>query len=100
MLQMIIPYYEKHHELKLAEGVIPEAIRLAKRYDKDRRLPDSAIDLVDRTMAAVRMMSQTTTEEIDAFSTGLEQLEKNEAKYNEVDQLKEVKWFYSQLKDK
>ena len=100
MLQAILPYYEKHHDLKLADGVISEAVRLAKRYDKDRRLPDSAIDLIDRTMAAVRMMSQTSKEEIEAFSTGLEVLEKNEAKFNEVELLKEVRWFYSQLKDK
>ena len=100
MLQMVVPYYEKHHDLKVGEGVIPEAIRLAKRYDKDRRLPDSAIDLIDRTMSAVRMMSQTSKEEMDAFLTGLEVLEKNEAKYNEVELLKEVRWFYSQLKDK
>jgi ATP-dependent Clp protease ATP-binding subunit ClpA len=100
MLEMIVPYYEKHHELKVAKDVIPEAVRLAKRYDKDRRLPDSAIDLIDRTMAAVRLMSQTSKAEIEAFQKGLEQFVVNEKKLTNDELLKELKWFFTQLKDK
>ncbi|MDX2002108.1 MAG: ATP-dependent Clp protease ATP-binding subunit [Chitinophagales bacterium] len=100
MVGMIAPYYEQHHGLSLAKDAIGEAIRLAKRYDKDRRLPDSAIDLIDRTMASVKLMGHTSKEEIVAFKEGLKELAANEALLNESELLKEAKWFYSQLKDK
>lgn len=98
MVRIIAPYYEKHHELKLAEGAIPEAVRLARRYDKDRRLPDSAIDLVDRTMSVVRLMGETSVEEIAGLREGLKVL--NEQELSEEERLAELKWFYGQIKDK
>ncbi len=100
MIEMVTPYYEKHHGLKLEKDAIVESIRLAKRYDKDRRLPDSAIDLIDRTMASVKMMGETTKDEMDAFAQGLEKFVKNEGKLNEAELVKELKWFYDQLKAK
>src|SRR5258708_31110754 len=59
MLQGIIPRYEKHHGIGGSDETIKESVRLAKRYIKDRRLPDAAIDLVDRSMAALRMINDT-----------------------------------------
>jgi ATP-dependent Clp protease ATP-binding subunit ClpB len=59
MLKGIIPRYEKHHGIAVPEETLRETIRLSKRYIKDRRLPDAAIDLVDRTMAALRMINDT-----------------------------------------
>jgi ATP-dependent Clp protease ATP-binding subunit ClpB len=46
--------------LKIDNDAVQECVRLAKRYMKDRRLPDSAFDLMDRTMAAIRMMNDTS----------------------------------------
>lgn len=39
--------YEIHHGVKVEKGVIPYAVYLARRYLVDRRLPDSAIDVMD-----------------------------------------------------
>ncbi len=64
MLEIIIPFFEKHHFIKVNADAIPEGIRLAKRYDKDRKLPDSSIDLLDRTMASIRMMGDNSKEEV------------------------------------
>jgi len=98
MIKMILPYYETHHKLKMSSDVPGEAVRLAKRYDKDRRLPDSAIDLVDRTMAAVKLMGETTLEDIRAFSSGLDSIK--EGKTEEKELLKDLKWFYTQVANK
>jgi len=46
--------YETHHELEITEELLPEAIRLAKRYMTDRCLPDSAFDLLDKTLSYIR----------------------------------------------
>lgn len=100
MIRMILPYYEAHHKIKLAGDVPMEAVRLAKRYVKDRRLPDSAIDLVDRTMAAVKIMGETSLEDVQGFYAGLEAIRNFEPPFGEKELLKEMRWFYSQITNK
>ena len=58
--------YEEYHNITLDGDVIPEIVRLAKRYMPERNLPASAIDLLDRSMASVKIekeMEQTTNDE-------------------------------------
>lgn len=58
--------YEQYHNITLDGDVIPEIVRLAKRYMPERNLPASAIDLLDRSMASVKLekeMEQTTNDE-------------------------------------
>ncbi len=47
--------YEQYHHITLENDVIPEVVRLSKRYMPERNLPSSAIDLLDRSMAAVKV---------------------------------------------
>ena len=67
MLKTVVPYYEKHHQITVGDDVIQESIRLAKRYIKDRKLPDAAIDLLDRTMAALRMLNDSGSRDINTL---------------------------------
>ena len=53
--------YEEFHGLSIAEDVMTEAIRLAKRYLTEKALPDSAFDLIDRAMAQVKTMNDMST---------------------------------------
>ncbi len=55
ILKGIMPAYEEYHGLKVSEEVMTESIRLAKRYLTEKCLPASAIDLLDRTMAHVKV---------------------------------------------
>ena len=58
--------YEQYHNITLNDDVVPEIVRLAKRYMPERNLPASAIDLLDRSMASVKIekeLEQTTNEE-------------------------------------
>lgn len=62
--------YEQYHNITLDGDVIPEIVRLAKRYMPERNLPASAIDLLDRSMASVKIekeMEQTTNDESNTF---------------------------------
>lgn len=72
MLQCQLERYEMHHQLKVQEGTVEECVRLARRYMKDRRLPDAAFDLLDRTMAAIRMMNDTSERELEQLRGELE----------------------------
>jgi ATP-dependent Clp protease ATP-binding subunit ClpA len=94
MLKEIIPAYESHHKLKAGEDIIREAVRLSKRYLKERALPDSAIDLIDHAMSGVRLMSDISTAKIAELKNNLEKL-------HEVSEegLSDLEWFCSDLKN-
>jgi ATP-dependent Clp protease ATP-binding subunit ClpB len=98
MLEKLKEKYEDHHQLKIQPDSIPECVRLAKRYMKDRRLPDSAFDLLDRTMAAMKMMNDTSDKVLEELSVRLAELEISEE--GEEIRLADYRWLYSQLMDK
>lgn len=50
--------YENFHQLDIAEDVPCEIVRLAKRYMSERRLPSSALDLLDRSMASLKVENE------------------------------------------
>lgn len=49
------PLYSEFHNIDLADGVVEDIVRLAKRYMPEKSLPSSAIDLLDRAMASVKI---------------------------------------------
>ncbi len=100
MLGEIIPVYETHHNLKVSREVQNEAIRLSKRYLKERCLPDAAIDLIDRAMAVVRLMQDTIGQEVEDLTKDVELLEKNENKLSDEDLKRELLWLSRKLKEK
>jgi ATP-dependent Clp protease ATP-binding subunit ClpA len=57
--------YEEHHDLKVSDEVVAEAIRLAKRYMSERSLPDSAFDLIDKTLSHIHTMNNISAKEVD-----------------------------------
>jgi ATP-dependent Clp protease ATP-binding subunit ClpA len=96
MLKEIIPAYENHHKLKASEEIISEAIRLSKRFLKERSLPDSAVDLIDHAMSGVRLMTDISSGKIEDLNHQLESL-KPESDENQ--RLSELEWFFSDLKN-
>ncbi len=52
------PHYEEHHQVRISDEAIEEAVKLSTRYIQDRFLPDKAIDLIDEAAAKLRL-SQT-----------------------------------------
>lgn len=96
MMEKLVPIYEKHHDIKVAPDAIGDCVRLAKRYIKDRRLPDAAIDLLDRTMSSIKLMADTSQIELDALKSELEALKANKD-LNELEMLKELQWHYRSM---
>ncbi len=99
MLERVLPIYAAHHGIALGEGTVGEAVRLAKRYLKDRQLPDSAIDLVDRTMAAIRMLDEQAVAGLLALKTEFDALAARHAELPEADYLRELRWFSYQVQN-
>lgn len=55
ILKSKIPVYEHFHGIQTDENVAEEAVRLAKRYMTESKLPSSVIDLIDRAMASAKI---------------------------------------------
>ncbi|KAJ5676621.1 uncharacterized protein N7477_002254 [Penicillium maclennaniae] len=67
--------YEVHHGVNILDGAIVSAANLASRFLTARRLPDSAVDLIDEAAAAVRVTRESEPEALDTLERRLRQLQ-------------------------
>lgn len=99
MLKSVLPRYTEFHKLQIAEDAIEECVRLAKRYVKDRKLPDSAIDLMDRTMSATKMVNETAQKDIQSFTSDLAEIEAAAEKTSD-EKLESLRFLYFNMQNK
>lgn len=59
ILMGLKPSFEKHHDLRYTNDAIRSAVELASRYINDRKLPDSAIDVIDEAGAAQHLVAES-----------------------------------------
>lgn len=85
MVKLLLKKYREYHKLDVNEIALSECVRMAKRYVKDRRLPDSAIDLLDRTMSAVKMVNETVESDLLRLTQELNELETHRIGMSEED---------------
>lgn len=97
MIKNVISHYQDHHDFSIDEEGLKESIRLSKRYLKEKSLPDSALDLIDRTMSSLKVAKETIKKElpelkkqVEALSGIMEELEKEE----------QIAWLHSDIENK
>jgi len=56
VLQGLKSAYESHHGVKYSDEALEAAVRLASKHLSERRLPDSALDVVDEAGAAQKLL--------------------------------------------
>ena len=74
MIKKILDSYKEHHKVEVDENSLGDCVKLAKRYSKGKRLPDSAIDLLDRTMASIKMLDELSEGELEKWKTNYEEI--------------------------
>ena len=99
MLDRLAPKFTAHHQLAIEKGALRECVRLAKRYLKDRRLPDAAIDLLDRTMAAIKLMVDTNEQELATLREEYRKIKSDDSVTPET-LFADYKWLNSVLQNK
>lgn len=67
--------YEAHHQVRITDGALEEAVKLSSRYINDRYLPDKAIDLMDEAASKVRLSTYTSSPEIKNLEQEIKHLE-------------------------
>ena len=90
MLHFSLEKYKAFHKLDVSDEALSKCVTMAKRYVKDRRLPDSAIDLLDRTMSAVKMTNEAAPTDHLSLLQQLKELEEKSIDLTEDDFLKEL----------
>ena len=58
ILKGLKPYFEDYHRLKYTNEAIEAAVQLSSRYIHDRKLPDKAIDVIDKSGAAQMLVAE------------------------------------------
>ncbi|GAA4661300.1 ATP-dependent Clp protease ATP-binding subunit ClpA [Bartonella pachyuromydis] len=58
ILQGLKPYFEDFHQIKYTDQAMKASVELSSRYMIERRLPDKAIDVIDESGAAQKLLPQ------------------------------------------
>ncbi len=100
ILKGAVDTYEKYHDLTISVEVMTEAIRLAKRYLTERALPDSAFDLIDRTMALIKTTNDMSEAEVSALFTDYDRIKEMEKTGTPEDVQYELEWLHYRMMHK
>lgn len=74
---------ENYYELRISDACIKDSIALSKRYFKERSLPSAAIDLLDRTAAAVRLCNKNARVSVSDLEAEFEEIKSLDEKISE-----------------
>jgi len=102
ILSGAIPAYEEFHHLKVNEEVMRDSIRLAKRYLTEKSLPDSAFDLIDRTMAQLKTMNDLTGDIVNGLKEELNEIKEKAGNAADDDNIlmERLQWLYYEMNNK
>ena len=96
ILRGIKPYFEDHHSVKYTSDAIRTSVELAHRYINDRKLPDSAIDVIDEAGAAQHLLSASKrrktigTKEVEAVVAKIARIPPKNVSKDDVIVLKDL----------
>jgi ATP-dependent Clp protease ATP-binding subunit ClpA len=65
ILKGVRKYYEQHHNVKITDAAIEQAVKLSIKYMADKKLPDKAIDILDCAAARYKVKDDPTMEGVE-----------------------------------
>ena len=96
ILKGIKSYFEDHHQIKYTGEAVKSAVELASRYINDRKLPDSAIDVIDEAGAAQHLIPESKrrktvgAKEIEAVVAKIARIPPKNVSKNDAEVLKDL----------
>ena len=84
--------YERFHKVRYSKEAIKSAVILAKKYLRDKHLPDSAIDLIDEAGAKYKLKGKKliTKVDIESIISSIANIPKESASTSEVEKLRHL----------
>ena len=74
MLRALVPALEAHHEVRILDEAVVDAVRLSHRYITGRQLPDKAVGVLDTACARVALAQSGPPAELQAAARRVELL--------------------------
>ncbi|MBV6878705.1 ATP-dependent Clp protease ATP-binding subunit [Epilithonimonas ginsengisoli] len=99
MIDVLLDGYKNHHKVEVDRSALADCVSLAKRYSKGKKLPDSAIDLLDRTMASIKMLDELSETELKTWKDNYDQIIA-ESDENDPLLVDELIWNFNLLQNK
>ena len=65
ILKGVKKYYEKHHNVKISDAAIEQAVKLSVKYMSDKKLPDKAIDILDCASARYKLKDDESMDGVE-----------------------------------
>ncbi len=65
ILKGVRKYYEKHHNVKISDAALDQAVKLSVKYMADKKLPDKAIDIIDCACARYKLKDDDGMEGVE-----------------------------------
>ncbi|WP_457561382.1 AAA family ATPase [Caminibacter sp.] len=92
ILEGLKPKYEEFHKVRYSKEAIKSAAILAKKYLREKFLPDSAIDLIDEAGAKYKLKGKKliTKSDIEGIVASIANIPKESATQNEIEKLKHL----------
>lgn len=64
ILKGIKKYYEEHHNVKIVDAAIDQAVKMSVKYMADKKLPDKAIDIIDCAAARYKLKDELEVDDV------------------------------------
>lgn len=95
-------YYEEYHNVKFTDDAIVKCIKLSQRYITDRKLPDSAIDVLDTCGAYTCLINNKTndTKQLISSLKVLEKEKKERLKNGDYESVEKISESENDIKEK
>ncbi|GAX87952.1 ATP-dependent Clp protease ATP-binding subunit ClpA [Lebetimonas natsushimae] len=92
ILEGLKPKYEEFHKVRYSKEALKSAANLAKKYLREKFLPDSAIDLIDEAGAKYKLKGKKliTKSDIETIVASIANIPKESASNNEIEKLKNL----------
>lgn len=65
MMRGLTGTFEKHHQVRILDEAVEDAVRLSNRYISGRQLPDKSVDVLDTAAARVALAGTATPPQIE-----------------------------------
>jgi type VI secretion system protein VasG len=75
MMRGLVATLEKHHQIRILDEAVVDAVRLSHRYISGRQLPDKSVSLLDTSAARVAIGLSTVPPSVEDCRRRIEQLE-------------------------
>src|SRR5580692_6825656 len=75
MLRSVVPFLEKHHNVRILDEGLHAAVKLSHRYLAGRQLPDKAVSILDTACARLALGQNATPPAIEDLTRQIDALE-------------------------